>query len=188
ATTSSSACRSARPSSPTTTFAGTRAAASSPTRTRSASWPRHGSRRRRFAWPSARHPEQSWTGARLAERALPACTGRQAVGARPRSAPRRRALRHLAHVRRGAVRGRRAPAPPGRRRPPAAPAPPGAGAPPPLLLPPPGPAPVWTLRARRLVARNGLGDATVRLTITRGTAGDFLVPDRAAPPTQLLTV
>ena len=31
-------------------------------------------------------------------------------------------------------------------------------------------------------------DATVRLTITRGAAGDFLVPDRTAPPTQLLTV
>lgn len=57
-----------------------------------------------------------------------------------------------------------------------------------LRLPPPDPAPVWTLRARRLVARNGLGDATVRLTITRGAAGDFLVPDRATPPTQLLTV
>jgi branched-subunit amino acid aminotransferase/4-amino-4-deoxychorismate lyase len=57
-----------------------------------------------------------------------------------------------------------------------------------LRLPPPGPAAVWTLRARRLVARNGLREATIRLTITRGAAGDFLVPDRAAPPTQLLTV
>jgi len=57
-----------------------------------------------------------------------------------------------------------------------------------LRLPPPGPAAVWTSRARRLVARNGLRDATIRLTITRGTAGDFLVPDRAAAPTQLLTV
>lgn len=57
-----------------------------------------------------------------------------------------------------------------------------------LRLPPPGPAPAWTRRARRLVARNGLRDATIRLTITRGVAGDFLVPDRPAPPTRLLTV
>jgi D-alanine transaminase len=57
-----------------------------------------------------------------------------------------------------------------------------------LRLPPPGPATAWTRRARRLVARNGLRDATIRLTITRGVAGDFLVPDRPAPPTRLLTV
>jgi len=57
-----------------------------------------------------------------------------------------------------------------------------------LRLPPPGSAAIWALRARRLVARNGLRDATIRLTITRGMAGDFLVPDRPARPTQLLTV
>jgi branched-subunit amino acid aminotransferase/4-amino-4-deoxychorismate lyase len=57
-----------------------------------------------------------------------------------------------------------------------------------LRLPSPGPAAPWTRRARRLVARNGLRDATIRLTITRGGAGDSLVPDRPAPPTQLLTV
>jgi branched-subunit amino acid aminotransferase/4-amino-4-deoxychorismate lyase len=57
-----------------------------------------------------------------------------------------------------------------------------------LRLPSPGPAAIWARRARRLVARNGLRDATVRLTITRGTAGDFLAPDRPARSTQLLTV
>jgi branched-subunit amino acid aminotransferase/4-amino-4-deoxychorismate lyase len=43
-------------------------------------------------------------------------------------------------------------------------------------------------RARQLVRRNGLRDGTVRLTVTRGAAGDYLVPDRPARPTQLLTV
>src|SRR5262249_12660713 len=57
-----------------------------------------------------------------------------------------------------------------------------------LKLPSPGSAAIWTRRARQLVARNGLRDATLRLTITRGAAGDFLVPDHPAPPTQLLTV
>lgn len=57
-----------------------------------------------------------------------------------------------------------------------------------LRLPAPGPAGVWSRRARALVARNGLRDATVRLTITRGAAGDYLVPDRPARPTQLMTV
>lgn len=56
-----------------------------------------------------------------------------------------------------------------------------------LHLPPPGPADVWERRARRLVARNGFVDATIRLTITRGDAGDALVPTRPAPPTLLLT-
>jgi branched-subunit amino acid aminotransferase/4-amino-4-deoxychorismate lyase len=57
-----------------------------------------------------------------------------------------------------------------------------------LRLPPPAPASLWAQRARSLVARNGLRDATVRLTITRGAAGEFLVPARAAAPTRLLTV
>lgn len=57
-----------------------------------------------------------------------------------------------------------------------------------LHLPPPGPAAQWVARARRLVARNRLPDATVRLTVTRGPAGEYVVPDRAAPPTLLLTV
>jgi branched-subunit amino acid aminotransferase/4-amino-4-deoxychorismate lyase len=57
-----------------------------------------------------------------------------------------------------------------------------------LALPPPGPADVWVRRARAIVRRNGLGDATVRLTITGGASGDFLVPDRPARPTRLLTV
>jgi branched-subunit amino acid aminotransferase/4-amino-4-deoxychorismate lyase len=57
-----------------------------------------------------------------------------------------------------------------------------------LRLRPPGPAADWSARARRLVALSGLRDATIRLTITRGIAGDYLVPDRPAPPTRLLTV
>jgi len=57
-----------------------------------------------------------------------------------------------------------------------------------LHLPPPGPADVWARRARELVRRTGLRDATVRLTITRGAAGDSLVPKRAARPMQLMTV
>ncbi len=57
-----------------------------------------------------------------------------------------------------------------------------------LQLPPPGPAATWVRRARQLVRRNGLADGTIRLTLTRGAAGDFLVPDRPARPTQLLTV
>jgi D-amino acid aminotransferase len=57
-----------------------------------------------------------------------------------------------------------------------------------LELPPPGPADAWVRRARQLVRRNGLDDGTVRLTVTRGAAGDYLVPDRPARPTQLLTV
>jgi branched-subunit amino acid aminotransferase/4-amino-4-deoxychorismate lyase len=57
-----------------------------------------------------------------------------------------------------------------------------------LRLPAPGPADVWERRARQLVARNGFIDATIRLTITRGDAGDALVPTRPARPTVLLTV
>src|SRR5215470_10779742 len=45
-----------------------------------------------------------------------------------------------------------------------------------LGLPAPGPAATWERRARLLVARNGLSDAAIRLTITRGPAGDGLLP------------
>jgi len=57
-----------------------------------------------------------------------------------------------------------------------------------LGLPSPGPAAAWAERSRRLVTRTGLGDAAVRLTLTRGAAGETLVPERRAPPTRLLTV
>jgi branched-subunit amino acid aminotransferase/4-amino-4-deoxychorismate lyase len=57
-----------------------------------------------------------------------------------------------------------------------------------LALPRPGPATVWERRTRQLVARNGLTDAAVRLTITRGAAGDELVPAARSRPTVLLTV
>jgi len=56
-----------------------------------------------------------------------------------------------------------------------------------LGLPSPGPAAAWAARARRLVARNALPDAAVRLTLTRGAAGDALAPARRVPPTLLLT-
>jgi len=57
-----------------------------------------------------------------------------------------------------------------------------------LGLPAPGPARVWQRRVRGLVARSGLTDAAVRLTVTRGTAGEALAPERPARPTLLLTV
>jgi branched-subunit amino acid aminotransferase/4-amino-4-deoxychorismate lyase len=57
-----------------------------------------------------------------------------------------------------------------------------------LGLPAPGEARIWTARAERLVARNGLADAAVRLTMTRGATGDALLPERSGPPTLLLTV
>ncbi|HEV7730656.1 MAG TPA: aminotransferase class IV [Candidatus Binatia bacterium] len=57
-----------------------------------------------------------------------------------------------------------------------------------LGLPAPGAAAVWEQRTRALVTRNHLTDATIRLTITRGDAGDALVPSRPAPPTILLTL
>jgi D-amino acid aminotransferase len=57
-----------------------------------------------------------------------------------------------------------------------------------LGFPSPGDPRRWHERARRLVARNGLGDAAVRLTMTRGATGDALLPTRAGPPTLLLTV
>jgi len=57
-----------------------------------------------------------------------------------------------------------------------------------LGLPAPGPARVWERRARLLVVRSRLADAAVRLTITRGTAGEALAPERPARPTLLLTV
>ena len=55
-----------------------------------------------------------------------------------------------------------------------------------LELPGPGPAAAWEERTRRLVARAALPDAAVRLTITRGAAGDAPIPDRHARPTFLL--
>lgn len=57
-----------------------------------------------------------------------------------------------------------------------------------LRLPPLAPAAVWAQRSRLLVARNGLRDAAVRLTVTRGVAGDALAPEGAVRPTLLLTV
>jgi branched-subunit amino acid aminotransferase/4-amino-4-deoxychorismate lyase len=57
-----------------------------------------------------------------------------------------------------------------------------------LGLPGPGPAGVWARRARTILRRNGLADATIRLTITRGAAGDSLLPDRPARVTHLLTI
>ena len=57
-----------------------------------------------------------------------------------------------------------------------------------LRLPPPEPAVRWEQRSRLLVRRNALADAAVRLTITRGAAGDAIVPAARAHPTLLLTV
>jgi D-alanine transaminase len=56
-----------------------------------------------------------------------------------------------------------------------------------LQFPSPGSARVWERRSRELVARARLADAAVRLTITRGAAGDGPLPDRATRPTMLLT-
>ena len=56
-----------------------------------------------------------------------------------------------------------------------------------LALPAPTRAATWETRTRLLVARVALPDAAVRLTITRGAAGDALLPERAARPTLLLT-
>jgi branched-subunit amino acid aminotransferase/4-amino-4-deoxychorismate lyase len=56
-----------------------------------------------------------------------------------------------------------------------------------LELPAPGAAAMWDQRVRRLAARNGLADAAVRLTLTRGTAGDAVLPTRSGKPTLLLT-
>ena len=56
-----------------------------------------------------------------------------------------------------------------------------------LGLPAPGPARGWERRARLLVARAGLADAAVRLTVTRGVAGEGLAPERRARPTLLLS-
>ncbi len=55
-----------------------------------------------------------------------------------------------------------------------------------LELPPPGPAAAWEHRVRALVARNRLPDAAVRLTLTRGAAGDGVLPMRRGRPTLLL--
>jgi branched-subunit amino acid aminotransferase/4-amino-4-deoxychorismate lyase len=56
-----------------------------------------------------------------------------------------------------------------------------------LGLPAPGAAAMWDARVRRLAARNRLTDAAVRLTLTRGTAGDAVLPTRTGRPTLLLT-
>lgn len=57
-----------------------------------------------------------------------------------------------------------------------------------LSLPVPGDAALWVRRSRLLVRRNRLADAAVRLTITRGDAGEAIVPERRATPTVLLLV
>jgi branched-subunit amino acid aminotransferase/4-amino-4-deoxychorismate lyase len=57
-----------------------------------------------------------------------------------------------------------------------------------LGLAPPGPSAPWDRRVRVLLARNRMADATCRLTITRGAAGELLVPTLPAPPTLLLTL
>jgi branched-subunit amino acid aminotransferase/4-amino-4-deoxychorismate lyase len=57
-----------------------------------------------------------------------------------------------------------------------------------LALPVPGSAALWTRRSRLLVRRSGLADAAVRLTVTRGAAGEAVVPERRARPTVLLLV
>ncbi|MCW5890977.1 MAG: aminotransferase class IV [bacterium] len=57
-----------------------------------------------------------------------------------------------------------------------------------LRLPPPGDAATWARRAADLVRRNRMADGTVRLTITRGLAGDGPLPARTpVRPTLLLT-
>ena len=56
-----------------------------------------------------------------------------------------------------------------------------------LGLTPPGDARTWERRSRTLVARCGLRDAAIRLTITRGAGGNELVPTRPSRPTVLLT-
>jgi len=56
-----------------------------------------------------------------------------------------------------------------------------------LGLPSPGKAATWETRTRLLVTRNRLPDAAVRLTLTRGEAGDGLLPARRAQPTLLLS-
>ena len=57
-----------------------------------------------------------------------------------------------------------------------------------LRLPSPGPAALWEGLSRQIAARNGVRDAAVRLTFTRGAAGELLVPERVPPPTRLLTI
>jgi branched-subunit amino acid aminotransferase/4-amino-4-deoxychorismate lyase len=57
-----------------------------------------------------------------------------------------------------------------------------------LGLPPVARGDVWHARATRLVAANGLRDAAIRLTVTRGDTGDGLLPSRRGRPTLLLTV
>lgn len=56
-----------------------------------------------------------------------------------------------------------------------------------LGLAAPGPPLRWERLTRTLVARCRLGDAAVRLTLTRGAAGEALAPKGPARPTVLLT-
>jgi branched-subunit amino acid aminotransferase/4-amino-4-deoxychorismate lyase len=56
-----------------------------------------------------------------------------------------------------------------------------------LDLPGPGAVAPWEHRTRTLLRRNGLADATFRLTVTRGASGVGPVPDTTAPPLWLLT-
>jgi branched-subunit amino acid aminotransferase/4-amino-4-deoxychorismate lyase len=56
-----------------------------------------------------------------------------------------------------------------------------------LGLPPPGSVATWERRTRLLAGRNGLRNAAVRLTISRGDAGELPVPTRRARATVLLT-
>lgn len=57
-----------------------------------------------------------------------------------------------------------------------------------LGLPAPEAGPVWRERSRILLRRSGLADATLRLTLTRGPAGDGVLPTSTAPPTRLLSI
>lgn len=57
-----------------------------------------------------------------------------------------------------------------------------------LGLPALEPGAVWRERCRRLLRRSGLADATLRLTLTRGPAGDGVLPTSPAPPTRLLSI
>ena len=149
----------------------TPAAASSSTRTRSASWTRRGSRPRRCASRSARTADGRtravlvWLNGRV----VPARAARVSVldrgllhGDGVYDTWRTYAGRPFAvarHVRRLAGSGPRARA-----------------------CPRPEAAAVWERRTRLLAARNRLADAAVRLTLTRGAAGEALAPGRRATP------
>jgi len=57
-----------------------------------------------------------------------------------------------------------------------------------LGLPRLEPAARWVERSRQLIARNGLPDATLRLTVTRGVAGEGVLPTASVAPTLLLSL